>query len=794
MVRYRTYSLTNIAGLAIGIACCLFILLYIHDELSYDRYHVNSGLIYRVGQEGVLGGIRFKGATTPGPVSKTLQKEFGNYLTSTRLYKGINTVITYEGQSYFESRYLYADSNFFKVFSFPMVRGNPETALNRPHSMVITESIARKYFGSDDPIGKILHEADGNDFVITGVTHDVPENSHFHYDFLASSNTVEFDLYDRWLSTNYFYTYILVDNDVLPQKLFGRINKVLDGYITPQLAENMGIKIDKLQASGNEITFYFEPLKKIYLYSDATEQIEPVGDIRYVYFFSFLALFIMVLAFINFTSLTTAKSTTRAREVGMRKVLGSYRGELIRQMLTESVAITFIAFLLAMTLVEMLLPGFNDLTGKSLNLKIFGTWYFIPLLFILVVIIGILAGSYSSVSLSSMKILNVLRGNLMTSNRTKWYRSSLVVFQFIIAVVIIISTLIIHSQMIFINRQKLGFNEEHVVVVDRAYGLEGKVSVFKEKLTKLAGVQNASVMLNIPGKEGWFSSIVYPENKESGNLLQTKILAGDFDMMETMGFEMVAGRFFSKEDLADTLNFVINETTARSLGFSDPVGRYLYTYSWDRKVAHQIIGVVKDFHFRPLSEKIDNVVIPYPGKFFMRYVAVRLQPETTQATLKEIEKLWSKLSVNQPFSYFFLDQTFDDLYKSEVRTVRIFSVFAILAFIIASMGLVGLASFISELRIREIGIRKVMGAGRMNIVGIFAKEFVRWVLLANVLSWPLAYYFMNNWLHQFVYRISFPWWIMLITLLLTMFFALVTVSYQTVMAVLKKPSESIRYE
>ncbi len=795
--RYKGFSFINIAGLSIGMACSILIFLFVGDELSYDRFHEKATRIYRVGQKGNIGDRKFIGSTTQAPVARTLVEEFAEVETATRIQPGINTVITYEEKSFFETRYLYVDSSFFDVFTFPLVKGNPETALVKPYTMVLTESTARKYFGDEDPIGEVLHEADGNDFMVTGVAKDVPENSHFHFDVLASIKSLPDSEEENWLR-DYLYTYIVLKEGYPPDKFEAKLPGFMERHVGPQIQEGLGITLADWEASGNSMNYYLDPLTKIYLHSEATHQIEPIGDITYVYFFSIIAFFILLLACINFTNLTSAKSSMRAREVGMRKVMGSNRGKLIVQFLAESTFLTALAFLFSLVIVELMLPLFNNLSGKALSIHYLSNWYILPGFLVLIIGVGFLSGSYSAFTISSFQVLAVIRGEVNTGSKRAWFRSGLVIFQYAISIVIIICTIVVYQQLEFIRSKKLGFMKEHVLVIDRAYGLEDeeKVIVFKDEILKHHGALHGSVTSAIPGMSGWDGTVFQREDSPAEELFHFRLLRGDYETLNAFGYELLEGRFFSEEFKSDSMAFIINETAAKDLGFKDPIGKKILsiTEGVNERTAHEIIGVVRDFHFNSLREPIENLVIYFPRNYFPMYMSFRIDSKQTKEILKHAEKTWKKMVPDQPFRYFFLEDNFNALHQTEQRTGKIFGVFSLLAIFIASLGLLGLASFMAEQRTKEIGIRKVLGASVPEIISLFSKEFILWGLMANLIAWPAAYFVMKIWLQNFAYRVSMPYWAFFATALIALFFAIITVSVQTIHAAMKNPVKAISYE
>ena len=795
-LRYKGYSLINIFGLAIGMSSVLLIFLYVADEISYDRFHKNAKQIYRIGQFGNIGDLEFNGTTTPAPLANALMTDFDEVIYATRILEGINTVITYKNTSYFESSYLYADTNFFKVFTFPLLSGSLATALKEPNSMVISESTAKKYFGNKNPLGEILHEADGNNYKITGVAKDPPHTSHFHFDFLASISTFGWTSNNNWLSDSY-YTYFLLQDNYPVKKFKMKLPQFASKHIGPQLKDQLGVDIKEWDKSDNNFNFYIEPLTKIYLYSKASPQIEPVSDIQTIFFFTIITIFILILAIFNFTNLTTAKSSTRAREMGMRKVLGSQRRQLVFQLLIESVFVSFMAFLLALVMVELFLPIYNNIVGKELSVKYFSRWYILPLLVFTTLLIGVLAGSYSSISISSYKILSVLRGKNRKSGNKVWLRSGLVIFQFFIAVVIIISTIVVYNQLNYLQKKELGFNKDQLLIIDRAYGIEknGQLS-FKNELLKNPSITDVTISTTAPGLDGWMGLVMKKDDDPPEDLTHFRRLACDSDFLKTFQMEMKEGSFFKEGKTTGKNYIVINETAEKSLGLEHAVGRKLVIpgKSYMNKWSYEIIGVVKDFHFSSMKNKIENLVIYSPSDYFAKYITLRIDDKNIAETIRYIEKNWKNYAINQPFNYFFVTDKLEELQKSERKTAIVFAIFSILALVIASLGLIGLASFMTERKTREIGIRKAMGASSKEIVLMLVTQFTKWILFANILAWPTAYLIMKNWQNNFAYKPDFPWWSILFASLITLIISLASVGYQTLSAAYLNPASTIRHE
>ncbi|MEA1896955.1 MAG: ABC transporter permease [Bacteroidota bacterium] len=795
ITRYRDYSMINIIGLSIGMAGVLLIFLYVGNELSYDRFHNSSENIYRMGVSGQMGEMEIKGSTSPAPLAYALMEEFDEVIYATKILEGINTVIWYKDKSFFETSYLYADTNFFKVFSFPLLAGDPETALSKPYSMVISRSTAKRYFGNKNPIGEILHEADGSDYTITAVAEDVPENSHFHFDFLASINTYKWTSNNNWLLDQY-YTYILLDEDASTKKMNSRLTKFSRKYINPQLSKQFGIDINDWDKLNNMVSFHLEPLTRIYLFSEADPQIEPVSDFRTTYLFAIITLFILFQAILNFSSLTTANSSMRAREIGMRKAMGSQRLQIFFQLLTESVVFSFIAMVFALVMVELFLPTFNRIVIKNLSVSYFKEWFVIPLLLLTTVFIGALAGSYSSLSISAYKTTSTMHGNLVLGNRKLWFRTGLVVFQIFIAVFVITGTLVMYSHISYISKKDPGFDKENVLIIDRAYGLEKGKFEFQKKLESNPNIQHVSITSTVPSMDDWMGIVMRREDASREDLTHFKRLIGDQNMIETFGFEVLKGEFFSDDLDKSHYQVVINETAAENLGYKNPVGKNLIIpgTSYGKEWSFEIVGVLKDFHMSKMNEKIENLAIFNTREFFPRYVSLKFSSGNQQKILSFVEETWKDYAINQPFEFFFLEDKLIEMQFTEKKVAGIFSILSFIAIFIAGIGVISLASFSTESRTREIGIRKAMGSSSCELTQLFLRDFGKWVLIANIFAWPVAYIFLKKWLYNFPYHSDFPYWTLIVAGIFVTLLAFVSVAYQTSKATLESPVKAIRHE
>ncbi len=788
LIKYKAYSIINIIGLAIGIAACIMIMLYVNDELSYDKFNKNYEQIYRVQADAKIEGRELNMALSPPPLGKTLVKDYPEVLRYARIMPTPNMLIRYKNNVFNETRFFWADSTLFNVFTMPFLEGDPKTALSSPHTVVLTQSLAKKYFGSEDPMDKIMKFEDGTPYTVKGVIKDCPVNSHFKYDMFASMSSADFGNSPFWFN-NSFYTYILMKKGTSAADFNAKMPEFVKKYAGPQLLQALGLKYEDWKSRGNYYKFYLQPLSSIHLYSHLDHELEPNGDIKYVYIFSIIAVFILLIACINFMNLSTARSATRSKEVGVRKVLGSNKAQLIKQFLIESFMLTFAAIMLSIAIVEIFMPSFGLLAGKKLHTAYFNNWIAIPGLILTVLIVGLIAGSYPSFFLSSFKPVQVLKGKL-TGNKGNLLRSGLVVFQFSISIILFIGTFVVYSQLKYIQNTKLGFDKEHMLVIQRAWALENHADAFKHELTKNPGITYASNSDNVPGKP--FSETLFKaENMPNAEQHLMAFIGTDYNYAKTMGLALKSGRYFSKDHPADTLSVVLNETAVKTLGLNDPVGKRILFGG--RKNILTVIGVLKDFHFESLHEKIRPLVV-FLQKGQTAYLPVRLSSNNIGSTVSFIKSEWKKFVPDKPFEFYFLDTEFDRLYSAEQQTGEIFTAFSVLAIFIACLGLFGLAAFTAERRTKEIGIRKALGSSIPGIIYLLSKEFTKWVLIANLIAWPVAYYFMNKWLSDFAYRISITPWIFILAGIIALFIALLTVSAHAIRAASANPVEALRYE
>ncbi len=795
LFKHKGYSLINIVGLAIGMASCLLILMFVNDELSYDAYNEKADSIYRVAGSFRYGGRDFDIAVAPAPMAQVLIDEFPEVVDAVRFRQRGSYIFRYGENSYKESRVSYADHSFFDVFSIPLLNGDPKTALAEPNTLVLNQETAKKYFRDEDPVGKTLRLNDDTDYMVSGVFEEIPHNSHFHFDILVSMSSLAESKGKIWMSQN-FQTYILLHEKAAPESVEAKFPALLVKYMGPQIQAFLGKSMEKLEEEGDlRGEFYLQALRDIHLHSDLLGEMESTSDVKYVYIFTAIALFILIIASINYMNLSTARSAGRAKEVGIRKVLGSFRSQLIKQFLTESMILSLISLVLAFVLVRLTLPFFNGLAGKTMAISDLGGSTLLVVLVLVPIFTGFLAGSYPSLFISAFQPVNVLKGQLKTGMRTGLLRSGLVAFQFAASIILIIGTFVVYNQLHFIQNKKLGYDKEQVLILRSAYLLGDQAETFKNEMLSYPQVVNGTVSNYLPVPSSRNNTAVFPDNERSdkrATSMQNWIV--DYDYIQTLGMKIVQGRNFSKEYSSDTEAAIMNQAAVEHFGWDQPVGRKIGRMINDQggSASYEVIGVVENFHFETLKDTIGPLVM-FLGNSNAR-ISFRVETKDISGTIGLLRSKWREFLPNQPFDYSFLDERFADMYQTEQRIGKIFGVFAGLAIFIGCLGLFGLAAFTAERRTKEIGIRKVLGATAPNIVRLLLKEFVILVAVANVIAWPVAFWVMKGWLKDFSYRISLNVWVFVGAGLLTLFIAMLTVSFQAIKAALANPANSLRYE
>lgn len=781
----KSFSLINIAGLAIGLAVSFSILLYVVNEITYDRFHEKSNRIYRFAASMDLQDRHFEIAEMPIPFGPALAQEFPEVKNFTRIQEAGTTIISRENRLFKETGIYYVDTDFFRMFTISVLNGNPETFLDAPFKVVITEEMAKKYFGEENPVGETLEWDHNHQFTVTGVVKKMPENSHFKFNMLGSLSTLESlgrNLND-WMGFS-IHTYLELSDGVQIRDLEDKYYHFMWAHIPDQI-KKLGVNID----------LFLQPLTKIHLYSHLEEELEPPGNLEYIRIFTAIALFILLIAGINFVNLSTACSSKRAKEVGMRKVLGAHRGRLAAQFLGESIIISLFSLAAAVVLISLWLPLFNRFIMKELTFHPFQDWGIGLGMLGIALLVGVLAGAYPALYLSSFGPLEAIKSRFRAGRGHKFFRSGLVSFQYIISIVLTFCTLVVFYQLNHVKNYNLGFNHEQMAVVYLQGQIQEKNHIFKNKLLGIPSVIKAAgstTLMGMGSNETYFRFEGHPQ----GDKQVLPYMDIDEDFLDTYGIKLIAGRNFSRKHLTDKNAVILNETLVDRLGWENPIGKTVRMTEMENRefveVSYSVIGVISDFHFESLHQKIRGHILRFTDDFYR--ISVKLRPESIPATLRSMENVWKELEPKYPFNYSFLDDTFDRFYRTEQHLGEIFMAFALIAVFIACLGLFGLASFSTEQRTKEIGIRKVLGASASRVVLLLSRDFTRWVLLANVIAWPVAYIVMHRWLANFSYRINLSWWLFIVSGLLALIIALVTVSFHTFKAATINPADSLRYE
>ena len=788
----KGYTFINMTGLAVGIASCLLILLYVKHELSFDKFHENAERIVRIGMRAEFGTNNFIIADGPAPLAETLRTDLPEVVDATRLFAVRQAYLGYEDKQFKEEDFVYADPNVFDIFTLNLVIGDPETALEQPGSILITPAVAEKYFGSMDVLGKVLQGEDDQSFKVTGILQELPRNSHFRFDLMASSVGYPPSEASDWIDNGVF-TYVLLDENIPVSQLEEKLPGLTRKYVESTIQEGFGMSYDKFFETGNFFGFHTQHLLGIHLHSTVSNDWETTGNYNTVVIFTAIALLILIVACINFTNLATARASKRANEVGVRKVVGSYRRQLVQQFLTESIFLSVLAFVIALVLVRISLPGFNKIMDKEISMAVLGTWYIPPLLIVFALGVGILAGVYPAFMLAAFRPAVVLKGKIQSSVRGRRLRNSLVVFQFFTTVVLFIGTVLIFNQLHFMRSKDLGFDKEHIVIVQNAHMIGDQQEAFKAELRKNPDILGASYSASGP-----FMSLMAQVFRKEGQDIQTTYtlvnIETDHDYLDTYRLEMKDGRFFSRDNTTDTSAIILNEAAVRAMGLEEPtIGKQLEMLS-DEGQSFTIIGTVKDYHMQSLHEAIRPMVMTLEDPDPNRLLSLRISPGRIDEVLGYLEEQWKAFGPAQPVDYVFMDERFERGYTSEIQTGNVFSAFAGLAIFIACLGLFGLASFMAEQKTKEIGVRKVLGASVPKILVLLSKEYIKWLALANLLAWPLAYYAIHSWLQNFAFRTSITVWPFLLAGGAALMVALLTVSYQSLRAALAHPIKSLRYE
>ncbi len=788
----KAFSFINIFGLAIGLTSFMLIAVFVYDEMNYDKYPVEAKNIYRV-----ILSVTGNGNVAVYPivdvaVGEGIKNAFPGIKATTRLSPA-SDFIKYSDKQFKEDHLSFADSNFLQMFSIPLIEGNISDALVRPNSIVITKAFAKKYFGNDEALGKMLAIGmNGAAYKVTGIIDKVPDDSHFHFDAFLSLSTWHFT-HSTWSNIG-FYTYLLLDKNVDPKKLEAKFPQLVAKYVVPEVQHDMGVSLAEAQKSVNTFIFSLQPLTSIHLHSHTKAELDANGDIQYVYIFSALAIFILLLACINFTNLSTAKAFKRAREVGIRKVMGSVKKQLIIQFLVESVLITLFAMLCAYVMIFLLLPYFNQVASKNISFFFFLDYRSILLMFSLSLSVGIVAGIYPAFFLSSFNTIKVLKSSVFAKGTAKTsLRSSLVVFQFFVSTALIIATIIVYNQLHYMQNKKLGYDKNQVLFLPDARLLGRNQTAFEQQLLQDNRIVSASISRYVPGSVFMDGTEIYPRNDNgNGTEIHGNIYHIDYDYLHTLGIHLVGGRNFSRDFPTDSSSgVIINEAAVRELGWSgtNPIGKTIVS-SGQHEL--KVVGIVADFNYASVKQKIAPMMMVLGGNF--GGLILKINTSDVKGLLADLKKKWNAFTPAGPLSYIFLDDNFAKLYVSELRTQQIFSSFAIIAIIIASLGLFGLSAFVIEQRTKEIGIRKVLGASVQNVLLLVSKDFLLLVCIAFIISVPVTWWAMHKWLQDFAYRINISWWIFMAAGFLALVIALLTISFQAIKAAIANPVKSLKTE
>jgi len=794
--RQKFYAFINITGLTLGLITSLLIVLYVVDEFSFDKFHKYADLIYRVNLTGRMSGQEFLSAYSSAPVAAGFKEEIPEIDKTCRIAPWTDRPVVHLVDSYTEKTVLVADSNFFDFFSFKLIQGDPKTVLAKPYNIVLTETAAKKIFGytgpgDNRPIGQNLEFGiEKWTCTVTGIVEDPPLNSHFHFSMILSMESWDYSRNSIWVN-NALITYIKLNENADWKYVESKIPELVKKYIGPQAQQFMGISFEEFLEQGGGYGFYLQPLLDIHLAPEVDLHLEPGGNMNTIYLLVGIVIFIIVIACINFMNLSTARFSGRAKEVGVRKSLGGSVSRLRSQFLIESVLYTLISLILAQVILTFILPQFNILSGKLLTIKSLYNFYYITSIILLVIIVGILAGSYPAFYLTSFKPVEVLRGRIKAGMKSKGIRRILVIFQFTMSIGLIICTLLIFKQLQYLQNKDLGFDKNNLLVINNAESLGADKIAFKNELLRIPEVVNVCVCNMVP-PEVVYSDLFRPVGEDTQDRGSTYCFV-DEDLLQTMKLSMVDGRFFSKEFPSDSRAVVINEAAARLFGWENPVGEKLQTF-WieNEEDVREVIGVVKDYNYQSLEEEISSLII-FPGTDGNNLL-VRLTPGNVNRKIDLIQSKWESFPGKGPFDYSFIADDFSAKFRKEEQLSKIFLVFTLLAIIIASLGLLGLATFTSEQRSKEIGIRKAMGASTDSIVKLMSLEYMNLIFTSFIIAIPLSYVIINWWLKNFAYKTNIGAMSFILGGVIAVLIALLSVGYQSLKAAARNPVDSLKYE
>ncbi|WP_373059944.1 ABC transporter permease [Zunongwangia sp. H14] len=790
-IKNKGTFLVNVLGLALGIASVIMIMLYVSSELSYDRFNEKANRIVRVVFRANINGEEMNEAVVMAPVARALENDLPEVADATRLAKSYNNRLQYNGIYYGQSSMGYVDPNFFNVFTLPITNGNQNTPLDKPYTAVISETLAKNIFGDTDPVGKTIRVTNRDeDYMVSAVMKDIPENSHFHFDILASTLGYANAKKTTWMQSD-FFTYLVLKEDADIAEVEAKLPAITKKYMGPQMIDALGMTYEEFQKD-NDLGLFLQPLTDIHLHSDFSDAttLEQGGDIKYIYIFSVVAIFMLVIACINFMNLATASASKRSKEVGIRKVLGSNKNQLIYQFLAEAFISTILATILAIVIFAISLPGFNQLAGKSIEFTSLLKPVYILSLIGLLLLITFLAGGYPAFYLSSFNPLNALKSKFSGSGKNSGIRGGLVVFQFVISAGLILATLVVKEQMNYIQNKDIGYEKDQLLVVRNTYLLGNNEDNFIQEIKNYPRVENVTHSAFVPAGES--------DNEVGGIFLNGEFLRRmyfynvDENYIPTMGMELLAGRNFSKSYGTEKNNVIINETAAEALGFGkNAVGKTFQRDTDEGPRDIHIIGIIKDFNWKSLHQEIDPLILkmnPYGG------MIVRSKTADMSGIIENLNSDWNGYNPQEALNYSILDDSFNHTYLKERKMGTILTLFAILTIIVACLGLFGLVTFTAEQRFKEIGIRKVLGSSATQIVALLSKDFLKLVGISFLIAFPLSYYLMNKWLQDFAYRIQIQWWLFALAAIITLGIAFLTIGIKSFRAAIANPIESLKTE
>ncbi|KEO71683.1 ABC transporter permease [Anditalea andensis] len=801
----KSISLINILGFSMGIAICMVISLFLVNELSYDHHHERADRIYRTNTTLWYGGNHLNMVYAPAPLAETLKTEFPEVEAAVHFRNQGAFLVKREEENIKEGKVIFAGKDFFRIFTVPILEGAAKGALDQPRTMAVSRQIAEKFFPGEEAVGKQLILNNHVAYQITAVYENMPTTSHFDFNMILAAEGLSEAKSDFWLANN-FQTYLLLQPGADPAALQSKLRGLVDKHISPAFSQIIGEEttLDKFEAAGNKLEYTLQPLLDIHLQSDLMGEFEPNFSITYIYMFGAIALFILLLACINFMNLSTAKSATRAKEVGVRKVMGSSRKDLIGQFMLETILMSLVSFAVATVLASLLLPFFNEISGRTLTVP-FTSPIFYMVVLSGVVLVGIVAGIYPSFFLSGFSPAKVLKGNVALGMKSGTIRSSLVVFQFAVSIILIFATLVVFNQLNFIQNKNLGFNKDQVIMIEDIYTLGDQVHSFKNELVQSDLIEQGTLSSFLPvwgtsrSDNPWWVEGKDPQLPE--NMVSSQNWSVDVDYIETLNMNILEGRNFSLDFPSDTNSVILNESAVRHFGFQgDPIGQRVATFDGDEAgfdkdnlLYKTVIGVVENFHFESLKENIGPVMI-YLQLKPQGYASFRFQAQSTGEVVELIETKWKAMAPGQPFNYSFLDERFDRMYEAETRIGKVFLVFTCFAIFIACLGLFALTAFTAEQRRKEIGIRKALGADTISIVYLLSKEYTRLVVISFVIGAPLAWIGMGKWLESYQYRTEMGWEVFTFSVGLVILVAWAVMGYQSIRAALANPIKSLRSE